>query len=89
MSSFAAFLTMAVAGVVGLTNEIYITLPVTVACSILLIALAENLVALTVKDLVNVPFPKTFTPASCFLIIPLSFKTPYIVTATTPISTET
>lgn len=40
--SHTAFLTMAVAGVVGLTNEIYITLPVTVACSILLILLGKK-----------------------------------------------
>ncbi len=36
--SHVAFGAMAVAGIVGLTNEIYITLPVTILCAVLLIA---------------------------------------------------
>lgn len=35
--SHVAFLSMGVAGIVGLTNEIYITLPVTIICAVLLI----------------------------------------------------
>ena len=36
--SHVAFGAMAVAGIVGLTNELYITLPVTILCAVLLIA---------------------------------------------------
>jgi len=40
--SHVAFGAMTVAGIVGLTNNIYITLPVTIVCAIILIASGQN-----------------------------------------------
>ena len=40
--SHVAFGAMAVAGIVGLTNEIYIVMPVTIVCAVLLLRTGQN-----------------------------------------------
>ena len=40
--SHVSFGAMAIAGVVGLTNEMYIVLPITIVCAILLLSVGKN-----------------------------------------------